>query len=173
MLAAAVAYAEWGLHVFPCHTVSSSGLCTCGKKDCSSPAKHPLARRGFLDGTTDARIILNWDEIYGAGRWNLAVATGAVSGVIVLDIDGETGMQTYRLLSGTRSLPETWIVVTPRGWHVYFKHPGFPVQNSAAKLGAGLDIRGDGGYVIVPPSQGAGGKRYRWARGRAPGELEQ
>ena len=60
------------------------------------------------------------------------------------------------------------------GLHYWFRVPdGVEVRNSAGKLGPGLDVRGDGGYVIVPPSLHASGKRYGWrnesnANGIAP-----
>jgi putative DNA primase/helicase len=52
-------------------------------------------------------------------------------------------------------------VVTPRaGAHYFFNHPGEEIRNSAGMLGVGLDVRGDGGFVVVPPSEGANGRRY-------------
>ena len=91
-------------------------------------------------------------------RWpeaNVAVITGAISGVVVLDLDhghtdGVDGLESVRR-SG-RLLPETPCVRTPSGgMHCYFRHPGSPVANAAGIL-PGVDFRGDGGYVLAPPS---------------------
>lgn len=77
---------------------------------------------------------------------NIAVITGAKSGICVLDVDGAD-------LTGLH-LPTTVTATTNENhYHYYFKHPGFPVSNSAGQLDKGLDFRGDGGIVILPPSQ--------------------
>ena len=83
---------------------------------------------------------------------NSGVATGAVSGVIVLDLDG---MDAWAAALA-RGLPDTLSVRTPRGWHYYFQHPGWQVRNRAGPKWCGgqlgWDIRGDGGYVVGPGS---------------------
>jgi hypothetical protein len=93
---------------------------------------------------------------------NVAIRTGQQSGVLVLDIDGDAGAESVRELERRHgTLPATATVVTPRGGqHIYFAHPGGEIRNSAGALGAGLDIRADGGYVLAPPSIGANGRRY-------------
>lgn len=89
---------------------------------------------------------------------NIGVVTGEVSGIIVLDVDGETGDRALRELP---SLPETCQVATGRGRHFWFKHPGGHLGNSTNLL-PGLDLRADGGYVVVPPSLHRTGQRYTW-----------
>lgn len=85
---------------------------------------------------------------------NMAVATGAVSGCFVLDCDNLLA----RIEVESRGVPDTFTVATPRGTHFYFSHPGWPITNKADGDGsawsgiAGLDIRGDGGYVVGPGS---------------------
>lgn len=85
---------------------------------------------------------------------NMAVATGAVSGCFVLDCDNLLA----RIEVETRGVSATFTVATPRGTHFYFSHPGWPITNKADGDGsqwagiAGLDIRGDGGYVVGPGS---------------------
>jgi hypothetical protein len=94
-------------------------------------------------------------------RWpaaNLAIVTGKVSGVVVLDVDGPEGEASLR----GRQVPPTPTVLTGKGRHLYFRWPGFEARNFARKL-PGLDFRGDGGYVVAPPSVHASGRRYRWA----------
>lgn len=89
---------------------------------------------------------------------NVAIVTGAVSGLIVVDIDGPEGEAS---LQGGH-IPPTPMATTGKGRHIYFKHPDSHVPN-AVRLLPGVDLRGDGGYVIVPPSIHASGRRYEWA----------
>lgn len=167
---AALAFARRHWHVFPCHSRTPSGACTCGHEDCNSPAKHPRTVRGFMDATDDdARIAAS------ASLWansNVGIATGAVSGLLVLDVD-DGGAETLARLEGAHgALPATIEVLTGGGGrHVYFRHPGRPVKSSARRA-PGIDFRGDGGYVIGPPSVHIAGTSYRWAPGRGPDEVE-
>jgi hypothetical protein len=94
---------------------------------------------------------------------NIAVITGQISGVVVVDADSPEALQHLR----TR-LPWTpWQTRTARGFHVWYRHPGMPIRNTA-KLQAengrlALDVRGDGGYVIAPGSVHRCGCRYEYA----------
>lgn len=88
---------------------------------------------------------------------NVGVVTGAVSGVVVLDLDGEAGRQSVEKMQ----LPATPIARTGHGWHYYFAHPGAQVENAVGLL-PGVDVRGDGGYVVAPPSTHQSGVRYQW-----------
>jgi hypothetical protein len=105
-----------------------------------------------------------------AGWWreypdaNIAVACGPVSGVLVLDVDGDIGREALAALEGkNESLPPTWRSVTGKGEHYWFRYPqGRKIGNSAHRLGAGLDTRGQGGYVVAPGSVHENGNEYRW-----------
>jgi len=91
---------------------------------------------------------------------NIGIVTGQVSNVIVLDIDGAEGLQSIKDYQLT--IPPTPTVKTGGGGvHYYFKHPGFPCKNFVKKY-PGVDFRGDGGYVIAPPSKHASGTHYEW-----------
>ena len=87
---------------------------------------------------------------------------------LVLDIDGEPGSASFRSL--VEQHDEEWTrtpaVATARGLHLYFSHPvaGSVIRSSAGKLGVGLDVRGEGGYALVPPSIHPSGARYEWTR---------
>lgn len=161
--AAAISYAERGWFVFPCHTVGDRG-CSCRCTDCGSPGKHPRIAGGLKSASTDPEAISRWWT-----RWpsaNVAVRTGAASGLVVIDIDPDHGgVATMRRLVDTHG-PVTrgpMVRTGSGGWHAYFHHPGEPVRNSAGtRLGTGVDVRGDGGYVIAPPSRHASGRPYRW-----------
>jgi hypothetical protein len=101
------------------------------------------------------------------GRWpdaNVAIRTGAVSGLVVLDVDPDHGgdQSLERVLDRFGPLPDGRLVRTGSGGrHFYFAHPGSLVRNDTGRLlGRGLDIRGDGGYVIAPPSRHVSGGSY-------------
>lgn len=168
---AAFDYARRGWPVFPCHEPVAGG-CSCGRADCTSPAKHPRTRRGLHDASCDPAVIADWWH-----RWptaNVAISTGARSRIVVVDIDPAHGgdASLTELERSHASLPPTTTVITGSGGrHLYFAHPEVHVRNSAGVLGAGLDIRGDGGYVIAPPSRHPTGGTYRWAHPRNPAAL--
>jgi hypothetical protein len=162
MLRAALQYVSRRWAVFPCHTPSFED-CSCGRRGCMSAGKHPRTRNGVHDATTDRATVAGWWR-----RWpraNIAVATGRPSGAVVVDIDSRHGgREVWRTLTASRPPIEVPVVATGTGWHLWFAHPHRPIPNSAGRLGAGIDIRGDGGYVIAPPSLHPSGRRYRWQR---------
>lgn len=154
-------YAKNGWPVVPLHTPSGDGGCSCSRgKECPSPGKHPRTPNGFKDASTDSFQIGEWWE-----KWpdaNIGIVTGAVSGLFVLDVDlrhggDETLAQMERQYG---ALPRTAKVRTGGGWHYYFRHPGGEVRSG--KLGPGIDLKADGGYVVAPPSLHASGQSYEW-----------
>ncbi|MBI2855092.1 MAG: bifunctional DNA primase/polymerase [Chloroflexi bacterium] len=170
-------YAARGWCVFPVHTPTESG-CSCGRRtgsqpgQCRHPGKHPRTLNGFLDATTNGASITDWWR-----RWpnaNIGLATGAVSGLVVLDVDTQKGgpdsLKVLEMRYGT--LPATIESITGGGGrHIFFYHPGVAIRDSAGKLGTGLDVRGDGGYVVAPPSLHASGRRYEWEASSHPYEV--
>jgi hypothetical protein len=113
--------------------------------------KQPLTRHGCLDATTDESIIRAWWR-----RWpqaDICVATGR--GLVALDVDGLDGEQSLRRLEDTHGqLPAATVASTPRGGrHLFFRTMAM-VPCSAGRVGSNLDVRGDGGYVVVPPGEG-------------------
>jgi putative DNA primase/helicase len=94
---------------------------------------------------------------------NYGITTGSKSGIIVLDVDGKQGKASLRALTEESGpLPKTTTVETGRGTHYYFKCDGTVIKNSAGKLGSGLDMRGDGGYVVGPGSRHPNGHVYKY-----------
>jgi putative DNA primase/helicase len=163
LLRAALKYAEiLGVPVFPVHGVEGN-RCDCGRLDCHSPGKHPHTARGLLDATTDPLTINEWWQ-----RWpnaNVAMPTGVASLYFVLDIDLPAGDESLqKLIEQHGDLPIAPVSVTGSGGRqVFFGYPVDPeIRNSAGKLGPNLDIRGNGGYVVLPPSLHVSGKRYAW-----------
>lgn len=129
--------------------------------------KRPLVEHGLHDASTNSGVIACWWSRWPAA--NIGLPTGAVSGLVVIDVDSEEGYEALLGLQRSHGAPlrTTWVRTPREGWHGYLLHHGEHVPNSAGKLAPGLDIRGDGGYVVAPPSVGANGARYR-RRERAP-----
>ena len=101
----------------------------------------------------------------------MAIRTGAPSDLVVVDIDPRHGgIDSLRaLIARHGALPAGLRCRTGSGgWHLYFAHPGGTVRNSAGRLGPGLDVRGDGGYVVAPPSLHPSGTRYTFRDAETP-----
>lgn len=103
------------------------------------------------------------DDWFGIGGYGIGIVTGRVSGIFVLDFDGETGQeQLIRLEREHGPLPPTVGALTPGGGiHLLFQHPGTPVATRKNVL-PGLDIRGDGGFIVGHPSVHKNSRRYEW-----------
>ncbi len=153
----ALKYAKRGWAVFPC----------------KPGGKAPLTQNGFKDASRDPKQIKRWWR-----KWpeaNIGIATGALSGLVVVDVDvknGKGGFESYEQLG----LPKrTTSVETPSGGaHFYFKVDSKHSISCRTNLRPGVDIRGNGGYVVVPPSTTVSGG-YSWAQTgdllRCPPEL--
>jgi hypothetical protein len=144
LLAAALEYAARQIAVFPC----------------LPRGKTPAIARGFYAATTNPETIRRY---WRQSDRNVAIATGVSAGAWVLDIDGDDGEASLRELEAKHGrLPETWVARTGGGGrHLWFQYTG-PIPSTAGKIARGVDTRGDGGYVVVPPSQHASGRSYEW-----------
>ena len=144
----ALKIASRGKPVFPCR-----------------PDKRPYTSRGFKDASTDPRRVNHLFNRYRGAK--IGMPTGKRSGVFVVDVD-----RLEALGELPRELPETLTVRTPSGGlHYYYNHVE-GLTNSAGRLPAGLDVRAEGGYVIVPPSEGYTTER-RAPVADAPGWLRE
>ncbi len=138
VLRAALTYAGEGVPVFPC----------------KPGGKEPLTKHGFHDASTDASKITAWWD-----RWpeaNIGIPAGERSGILALDVDQPAGLDALEAEHG--KLPATRTNLTGSGGtHYLFTYPaGEEIRNSAGKLATGLDVRGEGGYIIAPPSATTG-----------------
>jgi putative DNA primase/helicase len=158
LLNAALSYAARGWHVFPCYSLINRG-CSCGNADCRSLAKHPMTSDGLHGATTDELLIRAWWEKWPAA--NVAIATGQISEIVVVDIDSRDSADSFRARFPEIDFKSIPTVRTGRGWHLYFRHPGGTVQNRTG-IFPGIDVRADGGYVIAPPSIHRSGRVYQW-----------
>jgi hypothetical protein len=163
----ALGYGARGWLVYPAHTIRD-GWCSCGDAACGHPGKHPigfLVPHGFRDATTAEHVIRGW---FNDRDWNVGIATGQVSSFVVLDHDPRHGGdQSLEQLE----LPATVEAVTGGGGrHLYFRYPDTPIGTRAG-IAPGLDLCGDGGSVIAPPSRHASGGTYTWRQACSPDEV--
>ena len=165
MCRVAQGYANRGWPVIPLHTPTPEGRCSCGKP-CQSPGKHPRNSHGLKDAVTDADTIQHWWT-----QWtdaNVGIVTGCISGLVVLDVDPRHGGDESLAKLGAQygKLPDTPEAITGGGGrHFLFAHPGNgTILRNRAGLAElpGLDVRGDGGYIVAPPSLHVSGRRYEW-----------
>jgi hypothetical protein len=171
---AAQKYAALGWCVLPLWSIAwnpadplTPPACTCPRgAACASPGKHPRLAHGVLEASANALTITEW-----WARWpdaNVGLATGPRSGIYVVDLDGPAAIAAYEALG----FPAGWQSRTGSGMHhVYALRDSLP--NSAGKIAAGIDTRGDGGYIVAPPSLHYSLKRYQWVDrpGEAPPAL--
>jgi hypothetical protein len=127
-----------------------------------------LVPRGLKHATTDPDVIRAWWT--RRPRANIGMATGYRSGIVVVDIDlDKGGFETLTaLIHRYGEWPTTPAVRTGGGGlHFFFRYPeGAGIRNDAGKrLGPGLDVRGEGGYVLLPPSTHATRRLYEWEGG--------
>lgn len=118
----------------------------------------------------DAETLTRWIRRWP--RLNIGIVTGSVSGLAVLDLDRRHGgfeslVQLERLHG---ALPVTVEAETGGGRHLYFACP-HPAPRNKAGLAPGIDLRGEGGMVVAPPSLHPSGKDYRWRQGHQPAAL--
>lgn len=148
----ALRYAEQGIPVFPCNQVN----------------KRPLVEHGFKAATTDPFKIRSWWK-----QWPNAMVgapTGSATGWWVLDIDtdeakGKQGLQSLAAMGhGLEELMDTAVNRTATGgYHCLFRFdPSQPITNARGDLPAHIDVRGEGGYVIMAGSRLADGRAYEW-----------
>lgn len=137
---AAGALAAAGVPVFPCLV----------------EGKRPLTRRGFLDASSDPEQVAAWWS--RTPDANISIPTGAASGVVVVDVDvhgPHDGRAAFERASEAGLVDGAGLLVrTPTGGaHVYFPATQGREQRSWQAADVGVDFRGDGGYIIAPPSR--------------------
>lgn len=159
-LTAALRYAELGISVFPlsarkkplalCGACKPPGACP-GRDDCRCGVS---TCHGFYAATTRPTVIREWWGDHPA--WQLGIRTGSMSNLVALDVDvDKCGLDSLLALQAAgfdASGAAVQLSGSGRSFHLLFAHPGVPVPNTQGKLGRGLDVRGDGGYVVGAPS---------------------
>lgn len=161
------ALAALGFRIFPCWWTGNDGQCACGRScERARSGKHPLhlaVPRGVLQATTDRDQIDRWWSHWPQA--NIGLATGG--GVVVIDIDSPQAFDafaaTVRSSGGFVSPPP--ISRTGRGGYHIWLRTATPIPSSSGRIAQSIDVRGEGGYVIVPPSTNGYGA-YRWVPNR-------
>jgi hypothetical protein len=131
-----------------------------------------LMCHGHLAATCDPERIKAMFRL--APRGMLAGRTGVVAGLVVVDVDPRNGgEESMSALKERGLLPPTRCVATGSdGWHLYYRHPGGRVPSRPLPGFGGIDVKGDGGYVVLPPSLHPDTKRpYRWVGGHGLSEM--
>ena len=162
-------WAAKGFSVVPVHYVKPDGSCSCSLgKDCPSPGKHPAPSRWkhYQKQRADEDTLTIWFD----GRfkdYNIGVVTGEISGnVFAVDVDvaeGKPGADTLDdLCMANDDLPQTLEQITGSGGrHYLFRAPeGKTIATGANTLGDGVDTRGEGGFIVVAPSNHKSGGSY-------------
>lgn len=174
----ALAYADLGWHVIPLHWIIEGDpmRCSCGTENCRTPGKHPLSRHGVGDATTDQQKIKKWWKNRPA---NIGIATGQISGFIAVDIDprngGDTTFEKFFNLpfSDIETAADVIANTGGGGYHLLYRD----TDQNIIKPGEGIDIKTDGGYIIVEPSTHISGNDYEWQidadplRNKTPGPV--
>ncbi len=167
VLVSALDYAKRGWRLIPLHSLDAAGCCTCRHSDCQSQGKHPRTEKGLKDASNDPAVLDAWFNTMYPSLANIAVVTGAGSGVVGLDIDprhgGDRGLKA--LIEDIGGLPETLTAKTGGGGlHLFFQHPGYHLKNAQDLNGySGVDFKGDDGYLCLTPSLHVSGQSYEWA----------
>ena len=162
MLEYALDYADRGLSVVPVHSVLSDGGCSCGSAKCSSPGKHPrFAWQGKENKPMTKKALRDlWDRYPDS---NVGIVTGEVSGILVVDIDGEEGMTSLKDLGFDPHNQRTPRVRSGgNGLHLYYRYQKLPGISTRANIIHKVDIRTDGGMIVAPPSVHLSGNEYKW-----------
>jgi hypothetical protein len=163
LVSAALAYAAAGLPVVPLFEPDGRGGCVCGTQDCRRPGKHPRNRGGLSNASTDAGTVAAWWR-----RWPSA-NIGGLTGVVfdICDVDSAEGIAAVTPLLGACHGLAPLVRTGSGGWHLLFQPTGL---GNRVRFLPGTDWRGQGGYVVLPPSLHATGQRYEFVR-QADGEL--
>src|SRR5581483_1372646 len=158
----AMTYVEKGWAVLPLHAPVQKKYCTCGRDCGKNIGKHPRTPRGVQDATREPGVI----QLWFADMWqnaNLGIATGSASKFFALDIDPRNGgsESLAELVHSHSKIPDTVQTITGSGGqHLWFQMPEWNVRNIT--LAPGINIRGDGGYIVVPHSLHVSGSHYEF-----------
>lgn len=161
LFAAAMHYTSLSWAVFPVHGLMG-GRCTCGNPDCSRPGKHPATRNGYRDATKEPSRVREWWAENPC--YNVGLPTGVMNGFWVLDVEADGLEELSALQQKHGILPSTLVARTGGGgMHMYFHWTDSVYVTNRQRLGdLRIDCRGQGGYVIAPPSMHVSGQPYAW-----------
>jgi len=158
-------YADLNWRVLPIHYKDENGNCSCKNPECSAPLKHPSISGWDRKATSNKTILeAQWKR---EPRLNVGILAGKDSGIIVLDVDGEEGLKTFKEKSIND--PKTIMSKTGSGGlHLIYKYDESLAKELGGKISnrvkflPGLDLRGDSGFIVASPSEHITGNFYQW-----------
>lgn len=165
-----LALAAQGIKIFPIHGIHpDTGHCTCNQaENCQSPGKHPRQKGWEEIASTDVDKIHNWAASFPHCNW--AAKTGLDSALLVVDIDPKNGGdKTWSELLQNHKLNDAGMIVTTTGsggTHYWFKRYGKDIRSRG--FVEGIDIKGEQGLIVIPPSKHISGGSYTWQPGHDP-----
>ncbi|MBM4222886.1 MAG: DUF3987 domain-containing protein, partial [Gammaproteobacteria bacterium] len=159
----AMQYVNQGWSVIPLYEADIDGHCSCGKKNCTSVGKHPRVKNGSKDGSSDPLMVKKWWNIWPNA--NIGIVTGSASKICVLDIDPKNGgLDSLSMIQEKYGpLMSSSVRSGGQGKHFYFSILDDSIKNHV-NIYPGIDIRGEGGYIVAPPSRHKSGDIYQWER---------
>lgn len=157
LLGEALTYLDMGWGVYPAHSIDQNGSCSCGNILCPCPGKHPVGRwLEYQNRIPTKNEVKLW---FNSLDCNIGTITGGVSGIVVVDVDGQTGVDSLPSLHLEHTLMSR---TGSGGFHLFYSlKENQPVQ-TRTKVVPGIDIRADGGFVVLPPSRHKSGHPYEW-----------
>lgn len=174
LLDEALRYAAAGIPVFPLHWIKNDGNCSCRQGAiCGAKGKHPRIKNWNEEATTDAEKIRQWWEKTPSA--NIGIPMGEKSGLVALDVDTRhRGDESLAMLMDEfEILPDTITATTGGGGkHYIFKYTEELCLKNVVGFRDGLDIRTQGGMIVVAPSVHGSGRKYEWDTGKSPFDME-
>lgn len=170
----ALRYAEAGMPVFPLHFIKQDGNCSCMRGAiCDAKGKHPRIKGWVDEASTDKEKIEQWWN--NSPNANIGMPMGEKSGYVALDVDtrhdGHISLERLEIEKG--ELPTTITATTGSGGkHYLFKYTDKLLIKNAVNFRQGLDIRTQGGMIVVAPSVHQSGNKYKWDEGKSPKDIE-
>lgn len=164
-------YRNLAWRVLPVHSVTAS-RCTCGRDPCDNAGKHPIVNDWVNEASTDEAKIDAWFQ-----KWpwaNIGVATGPLSRIVAIDVDRQHdgGHSIFDLERQHGNFPRTVRSLTGGGGeHIIFEFPAGLEVPSRRGIFQGVDVRGNGGFIVVPPSRHQSGRDYAWDAEYEPGDV--
>jgi len=162
----AMRYAGKGISVVPNYAVSETGKCSCSEPECGYPGKHSRLEKGIHPDQVRRQGSKNMTQIKAWwNEWpnsNIAVCTGKESNIVVVDIDPRNnGFNSLSFLESKFGKFMTLSVKSGgNGQHLYFKHPKDGTVRTRVGLLPGIDIKGENGRIVAPPSRHGSGGMY-------------
>ena len=179
---AAEGYLAKGLKLVPLNGIHKNGNCTCSKHNCNSQGKHPIYAKWQENLITSLQELDHFLAQNHNRLFNIGIATGNDFGIVAVDLDvneskNVNGLNSFAQLTEQHGNVDTVTSETGGGGiHKIYSYPQINIQQGVNVFAhsnlPGIDIRSDGGFIVVPPSTHKSGKSYNWLPGKSPDEID-